>query len=239
MKWTGKYYVNANDIDLNSIVSVSNLLRYMQDAANREMEEDGPSYEKLFSDGYSFILSRIRLSIYSPLYSHETLEVQTWACESRGAQFNRCYRVMRNGLIVAEAIAVWALCGIADRKAHRVSEFDLRYCTDDMLELDLPARLRIPDDIPLRLVGERSVEYADIDLNGHMNNTKYPDMLCGYIGDMRGQRVISMVISFVSEAPLHENLKIYSAVSDGTAYIRTLRENGQVNVEAEIMTESI
>ncbi len=239
MKWTGKYDVNANDVDFNNVVSVSNFLRYMQDAANYAMEEDGPSYMELFDRGLAFILSRIRMSFYAPVHSHDKLDVQTWACESKGAQFNRCYRILRDGAIVAEAVSVWALCGVEDRRLHRVSEFDFGYRMDEMLELDLPARFKIPEDVSLRLVGERMVEYADIDLNGHMNNTKYPDILCGYIGDLRGQRVVSMALSFVSEAPLHENLKIYAGSSDGVWYVRTVKANGQVNVEAEIMTEAI
>ena len=48
-----------------------------------------------------------------------------------------------------------------------------------------------------------------------------------------------MGISFVSEAPLGETLKIYAGQSDGIYYIRTLRGNGSVNVEAEIMLEAI
>jgi len=198
MKWSGEYKVNANDVDYNNIVSASSALKYMQDAANCAMEEDGASYLELFERGYSFILSRIRMSLYAPIYSHEKLEVQTWACESRGVQFNRCYRILRDGAIVAEAVSVWALYGINDKRLHRVNEFDLGYRTDDMIELDLPARFKIPDDVEMRLVGERTVEYADIDLNGHMNNTRYPDILCGYIPeDMRGRRVISLGISFI------------------------------------------
>ena len=240
MKWSGNYRVNANDVDYNNIVSASNVLRFMQDAAFSAMKEDGLSYNELFERGYAFILSRTRMSLYAPIYSHEKLEVQTWACESRGVQFNRCYRILRDGAIVAEAVSVWALYGTCDKRLHRVTEFDLGYRTDDMIELDLPARFKIPDDVEMRLVGERTVEYADIDLNGHMNNTRYPDVLCGYIPeDMRGQRVISIGISFLSEAPLGETLKIYSGTSDGVHYIRTIRENGSVNVEAEILTESI
>ncbi len=240
MKWTGEYRVNANDTDFNNIVSASNLLRYMQDAANSSMEDDGLSYNELFERGYSFILSRIRLSSYAPLYSHDKLEVQSWACESRGVQFNRCYRILRDGGIVAEAVSVWAMVGVNDRKLHRVTEMNLPYRIDDMLELDMPARFKIPEDVDMHLVGERTVEYADIDLNGHMNNTRYPDILCGYIdADMKNQRVISMGISFVSEAPLGENLKIYAGQSDGIYYIRTVRGNGSVNVEAEIMLETI
>ena len=34
-------------------------------------------------------------------------------------------------------------------------------------------------------------------------------------------------------------MKIYSGESDGTFYIRTVLENGNVNAEAEIITEHI
>ena len=240
MKWTGRYRIQANDTDCNRIASSSAMLRLMQDAANSEMEEDGPSYDSLIEDGFSFVLSRIRMSFYAPLYSHESVEVQSWACESRGVQFNRCYSILRDGRITAEAVSVWALCGIRDHKPRRVSEFEFGYCMDDMLELDLPARFRIPEDVNLRLVGERTVEYADIDGNGHMNNTRYPDLLCSYLDcDLRGQRVISMGISFLSEAPLGETLKFYCGQSDGVYYLRTVRENGMTNVEAEILLEKI
>ena len=240
MKWSGEYTVNANDVDFNNIVSVSNMLRYMQDAANYEMEEDGLSYNELFLRGLSFVLSRIRMSFYSPIYAHEKIEVQSWACESRGVQFNRCYRIMKNGVIAAEAVSVWALVGVNDRHLHRVNEFDLPYRKDEMLELDMPARFKIPDDVDMRLVSERVVEYADVDMNGHMNNTHYPDVLCSHLSEnMRGQRVISMGISFLSEAPLGESVKIYSGMSDGYLYVRTVNDNGQTNVEAEIILEPI
>ena len=180
------------------------------------------------------------MSFYSPIYAHEKIEVQSWACESRGVQFNRCYRIMKNGVIAAEAVSVWALVGVNDRHLHRVNEFDLPYRKDEMLELDMPARFKIPDDVDMRLVSERVVEYADVDMNGHMNNTHYPDVLCSHLSEnMRGQRVISMGISFLSEAPLGESVKIYSGMSDGNHYVRTVKENGQVNVESEIILEPI
>ena len=240
MKWTGNYRVNANDVDASNVVSASNLLRYMQDAANSQMEADGPSYVELMDQGYSFVLSRIRVSSYAPLHAHDLIEAQSWACESRGVQFNRCYRVLRDGIIVAEGVSVWALMGIADHRPHRVTEFDFRYGQDSMIELDLPARFKIPEDVPLSLIGERTVLYADIDMNGHMNNTRYPDVLCSFLGcDMRGQRVISLGISFLSEAVLGESIKFYAGQSDGVYYVRTLRENGQTNVEAEIILEPL
>lgn len=240
MKWSREYSVNVNDTDANNIVSASALLRFMQDAADRAMAEDKPSFDDLLEKGLTFILSRLSLSSYSPIRAHDTIVVETWACESKGVQFDRCFRILRDGVIMAEAVSVWALCGVNDRRLHRFSEIESHYRTDAMLELDLPTRLKIPDDVGLKLRGERIVEYADIDVNGHMNNTRYPDVLCGFLDtSMKGNRVISLVLSFIGEAPLGESVKYYSGVSDGGYYVRSIRGDGKTNVEAEIMLEAI
>ena len=107
------------------------------------------------------------------------------------------------------------------------------------MELDLPVRMKIPEEVNLALVGERTVEYADIDMNGHMNNTRYPDMLCSYLDSMQGKRVISITLHFQSEAPLGETIRIYHGEMDGVHYLRTARENGSTNVEAEILVEEL
>ena len=100
------YTVNANDIDVNRVVTASQILRYMQDAANWQMETNGLSYDELFLNrGLAFVLSKIRISMYAPIYSHQKITVESWACPSKGMTFQRCYRILREGMIVAEAIS--------------------------------------------------------------------------------------------------------------------------------------
>ena len=240
MKWSGEYTINSNDIDVNRVVTASQILRYMQDAANWQMETNGLSYDELFLNrGLAFVLSKIRVSMYAPIYSHQKITVESWACPSKGMTFQRCYRILREGMILAEAISAWALVGVKDRKLHRVSEIGDQYGMDEPLELDMPARMKIPEEVNLALVGERTVEYADIDMNGHMNNTRYPDMLCSYLDSMQGRRVISMTLHFQAEAPLGETIRVYHGESDGIHYLRTARENGTTNVEAEIIVEEL
>ena len=213
MKWSEEYRINSHDIDENRIVSASALMRYMQDTANLHMAAMRPSYDDLFDAGYSYVLSRFSMSSYAPLYSHETVISQSWACESRGVSHNRCYRIMKDDRIVAEAVSVWALVSIKDRRLVRANELSLDYGTDEMLDLDMPTRFRIPSHVNPVLVGDRLTEYADVDMNRHMNNTHYPDILCGYIPEISGNRVISMTLNFVNEAPLGERIKIYSVRS--------------------------
>ena len=235
MKWTEKYKVIAPLMDVNNIASPSAQLSYMQDSANCQMEHDGPSYNELFEKGLAFILSRITISFYAPLSVHEVIESESWACPSRGATFNRCYRLTRGGDVIAEASSAWALLDTKNEKLCRVGDIEYKYGEDAPIEPEMPARFRIPAEADMSFVAEKIVGYAEADLNGHMTNTKYPDILCSYIGDMRGRRVSGMSVNFVSEAPLGQRLNVYAGEYDGVHYVRTIREDGKTNVEAAIV----
>ena len=237
MKWIENYRVNSHDCDENGKVRPSLILRYMQETANLQLRALGPSSEQLISEDRAFILSRINMSIYGELHSYENITVSSWACESRGVSFNRCYQIRRGDDLIAEAASVWGLIGISERRIYRVDDIALGFDTDEPLELDSPRRVHIPRDMMLSLVGERTVVYSDIDANRHMNNTNYPDMLCGFIPDVAKRQILSIGITFAAEAKQGETLKVYMAESDGTYYFRTIRTDGTVNVEAIIMTD--
>ncbi len=237
MKWTENYRINSHDCDSSGKVRPSLILRYMQETANLQLRSLGPTTEELIRDDRAFILSRINMSIYTDLYAYDNISVSSWACESRGVTFNRCYQIHRDGELIAEAAAVWGLIGISARKIYRVEDVTLGFDVDEPLELDAPKRVHIPRDLSLALVGERSIVYSDLDLNQHMNNTNYPDMLCDFIPDIVNQRILNIAISFAGEARLGETLKVYMRHSEGQYYFRTVRSDGSTNVEAMIMVE--
>ncbi len=238
MKWSEDYRINTHDCDPDGVVRASLVLRYMQETANLQMQNLGPSNEELRRNGMAFLLSRINMSLYHPLFAHDLITVTSWAVESRGVSFNRCYQIRREGEVIAEAASVWGLIGIEDRRLIRVEDVKLGFGTDEALELDAPKRVHIPRELNLSLVGERPIVYSDLDVNRHMNNTNYPDMLCDFIPDMEGKRVIRLGITFAAEAKKGEVLKVYMTESDGQYYFRTLRSDGSTNVEAAVMLES-
>ena len=237
MKWTENYRINSHDCDAAGKVRPSLILRYMQETANLQLHNLGPTTDELIHDDRAFILSRINMSIYADLYAYDNISVSSWASESRGVSFNRCYQIHRNGELIAEAASVWGLIGISDHKIYRVEDVTLGFDTDEPLELDAPRRVHIPRDISLSLIGERPIVYSDLDLNQHMNNTNYPDMLCDFIPDIVNQRILSISISFAGEARLGETLKVYMGKEEEQYYFRTIRSDGSINVEAMIMVE--
>ncbi len=238
---TEEYRINSHDCDFNGAVKPSAILRYMHETANLQMNKYGPSNEQLRADNKAFILSKINLSFYRTLHTFDIIRVETWAVESKGASFYRCSRVFKGSDLIAEMVAVFALINIAEKKLCRVTDVTFGFDTEPtMLELDLPARFKIPEGTDLRLIGEYTVNYSDTDMNMHMNNTNYLDVYCDYLPDNKHNRVITAVINYQAEAPLGESVKIYRGRDgDGAYYFRTVRGDGSVNSESLIMTDRI
>lgn len=230
------YCINSHDVDYKGEVRASRVLMYMQETANYHMEALHPSNDELRQRGLSFVLSRVALSCYRPLYAHETIEVQTWACEPHGLLTERCFRIFRGDDLVAEALTLWGLIRLEDRRPVRISEVGSTYEPEPPLELDLPRRFVLPPEAPLRLMGEHLVSYSETDQNRHMNNTCYPDMFCNYL-DLEQARPASLIINYNTEAPLHTSLRMYRAEYDGAFFFRTIREDGKVNAEARIILD--
>ncbi len=242
MKWTESFTVNTHDTDPSGMIRTGALLKYMQETANLQCRGVGPSNEELRKRGFGFVVSRMALSIYKDIKAYDVISVSSWPCESRGFTFNRCYEVKINGELAAEVSSAWALMNLETRRPCRVTEMAEGYLSGEYfppVELDVPIRIRLPEESSIMLSGEYTVSYRDADVNRHMNNTVYADMLCGFL-PMDGKKVISFSISYQNEAPLGENLKVYTSVSaDGTCYLKTVREDGKTNVEAEILLEDI
>lgn len=240
MKYTFNAVVTPHDLDINNIASSSSVLRYMQEAAYRHLTVCPPTMDELRAENKVFVLSRLSFSIYDEIRFDDKLEISTWPSESKGVSFPRSTRVRRNGDIVAELVSVWALIDPVKKTLWKADAYNPDFEYEEPIELDLPVRLRIPSDVTLSLVGEHTVAYQDVDLNRHLNNTHYPDLICGFLPSMMGKRVVQMAINYLHEAPLGETLKVYiSKEDDGVFYVRTVLHDGSVNVEAQIVTEEI
>ena len=234
MKLKKHFVIDSHDVDFNGVARASSLIRYMQETAEAHLRECGNSTNALRKGGRAFLLSRFSVSFYESVGLYDEIEAQTWATESRGYSFGRCYRVLKEDTIVAEATSVWALIDIESRHPLRVSSFETNLFPEDMLALDVPPRVICPPDDLMHLRGEHTVSYRELDSNVHMNNTYYSDMLCNMM-DMRGKRILRMSINFITEARLHDTITIYTAEKKDDIFFKTVRPDGKTNIEAQLM----
>lgn len=240
MKYTEHYKIKWHDTDANRCVSPSGVLAYMQETANLHLVASGLSLDALRdAKGLAFLLSRITIRTYAPLYAYDEIDVETWVCESRGLSFHRCFRILRGTEVVAEAFSVWALMDLDSKKLLPSTAFPYDIEPEPPLTGDVAARVRIPVQSAMSLVGERKIVYSDIDYNLHMNNTHYPNMLCDFTPNIQRKRVLGITLSFLHEAAFDHTLKIYRMEqADGCAF-RTVNEEGKTCLEAILFTEEL
>ncbi|MBE6703303.1 MAG: acyl-CoA thioesterase [Ruminococcaceae bacterium] len=184
MRYTEKYNVRWHDTDANRKVRPSGVLMFMQETANRQFEAAGRPLDRIRDEeGVGFILSRIAIEMMAPIHAYEDITVATFTCESKGFTFPRGFEVKRGETVVARAMSQWALVRVADKALVRAVDFPMSFGNEPELALEMPLRFRLPKDLFWETVGYRNIVFSDIDYNMHMNNTKYPDMLCDFLPD--------------------------------------------------------
>lgn len=238
MKFRTQYQIKWHDTDANRRLRPSQWLVYMQETADRHLKSAGMSLDDLRDDrGLAFLLSRITVKMYEQLHAYDEIEVETWVGEGHGLSFDRYFRVLRGGTVVGEAFSLWALMNIREGKLLRTSEFSYPFSPDEPLTGELCSRVRYPALSAMEQVGERRIVYSDIDYNGHMNNTKYPDMLCDFTEGIRHKSVKGMSLSFLREAAFGHTLAVYRSEVADACYFRTVDESGASCLEALLLTE--
>ena len=237
MKFTQCYTVKWHDTDTNRLVRPSALVTYLQETANEHLISTAIPLDELRDRyGLAFLLSSISLRIYEPLTSGDAISVETWTCASKGFRHPRCFRVLRNGQTVAEATSVWALIKLADGSLVKIEDMPYQIEPEPAITLpNLPARLRMPPVSAMQKVGERRIVYSDIDYNGHMNNTHYPDMLCDFVPDICKKRVTGMVLSYRREAVFGHTLGVFCDKTEDGYLFCTQDEDGNVCTEALLL----
>ncbi|MBR3893654.1 MAG: hypothetical protein IKJ35_00755 [Clostridia bacterium] len=236
MKYIEHYKIKWHDTDASRTLQPSRLLAYMQETANLHLCSCGMSLDALRDErGLAFLLSRMSVRIYEPLSAYEEIDVETWVCESRGLGFQRCFRILRGDTVAAEAYSIWGLLDLNEKKLLPATAFPYQIEPDPPLDSALLARVRLPAAAQMEEAGERRIVYSDIDYNGHMNNTHYPNMLCDFTPNVEQKAVVGFTMSFLREAAYGHTLKILRAPRDDGYFFRTVDETGEVCLEAALM----
>ena len=244
MYYSAHYRTKWHDTDGDGILRPSALLVYMQETANIQCREYGMDLNDLHHiEGKGFLLSRMMVKIFAPLHAYEDIEVRTWCIDNKGYNFIRCFAVYRGDEQMALAVSHWALLDVAEKKMIRTTDFRRDFPYGEMPdETLLPPRVRSPAATDMEIVGARTIVYSDLDFNRHMNNTRYPDMICDFLPSMEGRRVSSLSLSYLREAAFGDTLAVSRAPMEGEGegyLIRTTRPDGAVCLEALVELSDI
>lgn len=207
-----KYYIGSNDVDRFLDLKLPSFFKMMQDIATEHAEVLNIGKSETLDKGLYWVITRIELDIIKMPKYLSTVVLKTYPGDDLKFIFPRYFQLEDlKGNVLIRASSTWM---VLNKESHRPSlnPFNGRKlpCEHHDGELEMPHKCVSQD---ASLVETRKVRYSDVDLNGHLNNTKYID----YIIDVhdsefyKKNRISHFVINYDKELMDNNIFNLYSS----------------------------
>lgn len=203
---------NAQAVDCHGRLKPSTLLAYLQEVAGNHFDLLGNTLD---SKGLFWAVSRHRVLIHRMPQMGETVTVETWPMPTSRVAYPRAMAMYdARGELLAQSVSLWILMDKESRamvlpgKSGVTVEGILRGT-----EPELPRSFNPKD---LTQSSSRTVTYSELDVNGHMNNTRYLDWVddllsSGYHG---AHPAAEFTVCYHAEAREDQELRLDWGLSD-------------------------
>lgn len=214
--------VESYDVQPNGSIKMSSLLKMFQKAAGDDVNRTDLNYFNLADHNIAFVLTKMSVKILSDIKVYDELSIVSHPRKTHGASFPRDFIVKRDNDIVAVARSMWVLLDLEKRSILRPSAIDSigtlpTNDVDDVFEIS-DVRRNVDASRLLR-TNVRWVEYSQLDMNNHLNNTFYSDFAFNLIDNCRESDAgLYMQINYKAEARLGDELSIQFVNNDDGSY---------------------
>lgn len=178
-KYEKEYYLRISDFDCRGCLQPASVLDLFQDVAGAHANQLGIG---LGGDtNLIWVLVKVQYQELLPVEMYSKVKVTTWPIKPTGIVFQRDYTIEdAEGNTVVKGTSEWVVVHSEKRKMVPVKDiYPLEtFCEDRTFEGKL-ARLR-PEESNGE-VFEVVTGFSDIDVNGHVNNTKYANFVMNAI----------------------------------------------------------
>ena len=165
------------DCDLQNRMTLGALLRVTQQIATDHCDFIGLPGNYLAERGVAFLLAKVGVTVNRDIHLNESLMVVTRPCVPRHAFYNRYTDFLDStGEVVARVDARWVLVDIHTRRILRNPPEGITFPFAKWF--DREQDLSIPRPETLEAAGNACAVYSRVDINHHLNNTYYGDILC-------------------------------------------------------------
>ncbi|MBR0081885.1 MAG: hypothetical protein IJP98_03990 [Clostridia bacterium] len=215
------FAIGSDQVDRTRTMRPGALLTRMQEAALSHARALGLDSDRTLNRNLLWVVTRYYLEIGRLPRYEEVVTLETYPGTVRRVLFPRYFRMKdANGNVLMRASSVWVLIDGERRTMISPKQYGLEVydgaAFGDELPYNMPAQ-----PIPPTRSEEFTVPYSYLDLNGHMNNTKYFDLCIDLIADeVEGRALRSISAEFQNEIHYRETVSVSIGEQNG-AYLFT------------------
>lgn len=199
--YTTHFPVTTLHVDCFGRCKASSLLRFTQDAAEEHCLLLGTDWDSMAKKNYFWAVIRQRIQVIRYPKAGETVTVKTWPMPTTRVAYPRAAEGFdADGNSLFKVISLWVIMDMDSRTMVLPGKSGVDVAGSVFgTELKAPGGLPAGDFAHTTL---RTVSFSDLDVNGHMNNTRYLDWLCDLLpsGYHRDHPLKAATICYMSEA---------------------------------------
>lgn len=200
--YTQKFHIASYQTDVTARIKPSAILEMMQEVAGAHAEALGVGRSSFTPRNLAWVLTRVEVCMERYPLSSEVVTVETFPMPNRRVFFPRYYLFRDSeGKQIGCAGSLWVILDVTTRKMANASEIVALMPDNSALTapMGMPATV---EEVGGKLQEAfRTPVYTDLDMNGHVNNTRYLDWCCNELGidTMRRSTLRQFAVNFNQE----------------------------------------
>lgn len=170
--WTQDYAVNSFLVTPQKRLGIYALLNILQDAAWNHATHLGHGYEETLAGKTAWVLTRQKVQMKSWPTWGESVSIRTWVRPLQGPFATRDFEILHKDQIIGTSTTSWILMDVESRAAVLGDLASLPFAPRTDYRLPIDAK-KIILNSPLEQRTSFEVRNTDLDMNEHVNNTRY------------------------------------------------------------------
>lgn len=221
MIYEKEYELRGSDFDACDRIRPAAVLDLFQDVAGIHAIELGVGFHDLIARELIWVLTKIRYAVVGTPHRYERVRVRTWPLPPGRVNCRREYRIeAMDGTALIHGTSEWVIVHSEKRRvlpAGDVYPTGRSYCTDTVF----PPRLgKLPAFTPEGEGMTVRPGFSQLDLNGHVNNTKYADYVWDLLALPGELSVTAFAVDYHREVLQGQELTLYAAATDAGYAVR-------------------
>ena len=222
-----EHVIQASECDLSAQWKPSAILETMQEMAGKHGELIGVGRNVLMQEGMVWILTRVEVEMDRYPRHREIISTETFPMPNRRWFFPRYYLFKTDkGEVLGKAATLWVLLDPVSRKMLPPGGVaDLIPDNSDLMPpMGMPATVEAVEGE--KKIFSRLPAYTDLDVNQHVNNTRYADWACDALGIdcMREKCLASMQVNYHAEVLPGQEITLHAVCSGENYQVSGYRE---------------
>ena len=207
--YTTQFPVTTLHVDCFGRCKPSALLRFTQDAAEEHCLRLGTDWDAMAKKHYFWAVIRQRIQVTRYPKVGETVTVKTWPMPTTRVAYPRAAEGFDEaGNSLFQVISLWVIVDMDSRTMVLPGKSGV-----DVPGTVLGTELKAPGGLPAGTFSHtvlRTVSFSDLDVNGHMNNTRYLDWVCDLLpsGFHQNHPLKAATVCYMTEALEGQQLQL-------------------------------